>query len=167
MDEKHIPPSHFPSLEECQDKIGTLYLFYSFESFVLRRTVFKSYCQNSNLGYFTENDPGMDSLCWCTCCKDERGRHDGCYCPKWYVYSIRCFFAIQFLTLSSFIHSDRSDKAKGELMFDPTFRAPQKLFQPLLCPMELDLNDAYGCSFRVWNVEDEMDSENEDKSDST
>ena len=47
-------------------------------------------------------------------------------------------------------------------MFDPTFRAPQKLFQPLLCPMELDLNDADGCSFRVWNVEDEIDIENED-----
>ena len=77
------------------------------------------------------------------------------------------FFAIHFFTLSSLIHSDRSDKAKGELMFDPTFRAPQKLFQPLLCPMELDLNDADGCSFRVWNVEDEIDIENDDNGDST
>ena len=77
------------------------------------------------------------------------------------------FFFLCDLISHTLIHSDRSDKAKGELMFDPTFRAPQKLFQPLLCPMELDLNDADGCSFRVWNVEDEIDIENEDIGDST
>lgn len=82
-----------------------------------------------------ENDPGLESLCWCTCCKDEKGRHDGCYCPA----------------------CDTSKKAQGALMFDPTFRSPQKAFQPLLCPMELDVNDVSGCQFRVWNVEDEVD----------
>jgi hypothetical protein len=53
--------------------------------------------------------------------------------------------------------SDTSKKARGELMFDPTYRAPQKAFQPLLCPMELDIDDANGCEFRVWDVEDEVD----------
>jgi len=46
-------------------------------------------------------------------------------------------------------------------MFDPTFRAPQKAFQPLLCPMELDNDDTNGCAFRVWNVDDEIDIKDE------
>ena len=66
----------------------------------------------------------------------------------------------QFHNFFSF-YSDRSRKAQGELMFDPTFRAPQKAFQPLLCPMELDNDDKNGCAFRVWNVDDEIDIKDE------
>ena len=80
VDEKHIPPSHFSSLEECQDKIGTLFVSLFLKFATIMNRIVKTQLESR---YFTENDPGMDSLCWCTCCKDEKGRHDGCYCPKW------------------------------------------------------------------------------------